>query len=358
MGIINEQYIASYVKKHMLELPKDILFDLAKEIDKNIKKSRRKEDFLRIILDSKKEDDYYINLYYKLKDNFFGVRTTEMQDLLGVNNTELRKLLKKNVVKANYYINKRLYGSYCDIPYYSLTELLELEKEDIRKYIKVATPKQLENLKKAREIALENRTCINCRTVYPTKSYLIKGLCKNCWHEEKVKKEFKYIFENKEDYLILDTETTGLEENDKIIDIAIIDLEGNVLLNTLLYTDTEISKEAYAVNHIIKDDLIGKPTFKDIIEKIENIIQDKILLIFNSSFDVNMMKNNGYKKDIKSKCLMNLYMNYINSDRWIGLQEALDYEGIKIEQNHRALGDCYCCLELIKKINERIITFE
>ena len=51
---------------------------------------------------------------------------------------------------------------------------------------------------------------------------------------------------------------------------------------------------------------------------------------------------------------MNLYMNYINSDRWIGLQEALDYEGIKIEQNHRALGDCYCCLELIKKINERI----
>ena len=37
MGIINEQYIASYVKEHMLELPKDTLFNLAKEIDGNVK---------------------------------------------------------------------------------------------------------------------------------------------------------------------------------------------------------------------------------------------------------------------------------------------------------------------------------
>lgn len=350
MGIINEKYIASYVKEHMLELPKDTLFNLAKEIDGNVKKSRNKDDFLRVILKSKKEDDYYINLYYRLKDNFFGVKTTEMQKLLGINNTELRKLLKKNVVKANYYISKRLYGSYCDIPYYSLIELLDLEKEDIKKYIKVATPKQLESLKKAREVALSNRTCIKCERVYPSKKDLHEGICNECWHEEKVKRKVKDIFENKDKYLIADTETTGVEKDDKIIDIAIIDLEGNILLNTLLYTDKEISEGAYEVNHISKEDLIGKPTFKDIIKEIETIIQDKTLLIFNSSFDVNMMKNNGYKKDIKSQCLMNLYMDYIDTDRWVGLQRALDYEGIEIEQNHRALGDCYCCLELLKKM--------
>ena len=47
---------------------------------------------------------------------------------------------------------------------------------------------------------------------------------------------------------------------------------------------------------------------------------------------------------------MNLYMNYVDSERWIGLQRAMDYEGIDIIQDHSALGDCLCCLELIKKI--------
>jgi hypothetical protein len=47
------------------------------------------------------------------------------------------------------------------------------------------------------------------------------------------------------DALIVDTETTGLSIKDEVIQIAIIDLDGKVLLNTLLKPTVSISTEAY-----------------------------------------------------------------------------------------------------------------
>ena len=42
------------------------------------------------------------------------------------------------------------------------------------------------------------------------------------------------ILKHKEDYVILDTETTGLGDSDVIIQISIIDLDGNVLMDSLI----------------------------------------------------------------------------------------------------------------------------
>lgn len=161
---------------------------------------------------------------------------------------------------------------------------------------------------------------------------------------------FKEIWNNKEKYVILDTETTGFSEDDRIIEIGITDVNGNVLLDTLVYTDVEINPSASAVNGIYNDDLIGKPTIPDLSDKIESILEDKIVLIYNEDFDVRMLRQSGYKKPFESKCLMKAYMNYIGSRRWVKLAVAMESHGINIEQNHRASDDCICCAKLIEKI--------
>ena len=161
---------------------------------------------------------------------------------------------------------------------------------------------------------------------------------------------FEKIWNNKKDYVILDTETTGFGESDRIVEIGITDVDGNVLLDTLVYTDVEISPAASNVNGIYNKDLEGKPTIEELTPQIDEILRDKIVLIYNADFDTRMLVQSGYKKAFKSECLMKHYMNYIYSKRWVKLAVAMERNGINIEQNHRAADDCICCAKLIEKI--------
>ena len=111
-----------------------------------------------------------------------------------------------------------------------------------------------------------------------------------------------------------------------------------------------ISPEASYVNGIKNSDLVGMPTIRELTPRIQEIFKDKTILIYNADFDVRMLYQSGYEEDINSWCMMYLYMDYASSDRWIGLQRAMQYEGINIIQDHSAYGDCICVLELIKKI--------
>ena len=106
------------------------------------------------------------------------------------------------------------------------------------------------------------------------------------------------------------------------------------------------------VNGIKNSDLEGMPTIKELTPKIQELFKNKTILIYNEVFDVRMLYQSGFEGEFNSCCMMNLYMDYINSDRWVGLQRAMKYEGIDIVQEHSAFGDCKCVLELIKKIAE------
>lgn len=161
---------------------------------------------------------------------------------------------------------------------------------------------------------------------------------------------FKEIWNNKQDYVILDTETTGFSSSDRIIEIGITDVDGNVLLDTLVYTEVEINPAASKVNGIYNKDLEGKPTIEELAPQIDKILKDKTVLIYNKDFDVRMLIQSGYKTAFKSECLMIDYMEYIHATRWVKLAVAMEQNDINIEQNHRASDDCICCAKLIEKI--------
>ena len=98
-------------------------------------------------------------------------------------------------------------------------------------------------------------------------------------------------------YIILDTETTGLEvqQGHKIIEI------GAVLLNdrrksdqhfhTYLNPQRIIDEEASKVHGITNADLEDKPLFEEIVEEFLEFIDGSTLVIHNAPFDVGFLNN-------------------------------------------------------------------
>ncbi len=95
--------------------------------------------------------------------------------------------------------------------------------------------------------------------------------------------------------LFIDTETTGLEESDKICSLAL--LENNHAHYELINEKKKIPSEASAIHHITKEMLEGKPTLIEsetieFLQKYNN--SEHTLIAHNISFDIAMLKSSGF----------------------------------------------------------------
>lgn len=101
-------------------------------------------------------------------------------------------------------------------------------------------------------------------------------------------------------YVLFDTETTGNQEEDKVIQFGamIVDQKGKVeAFDELCSTDIDIKLEAMEVHNITPDLLIGKPkatetTFYKRLEELNT--NENYLIAHNISFDMGMIKKEGF----------------------------------------------------------------
>ena len=93
--------------------------------------------------------------------------------------------------------------------------------------------------------------------------------------------------------LILDTETTGLDfDNDRIIEIGIVELIDNVLTQNYFHEYINPGMDiiiAQKIHGITNEFLINKPTFNKVAQKFLNFIKDDIIVIHNAEFDTNFI---------------------------------------------------------------------
>lgn len=85
--------------------------------------------------------------------------------------------------------------------------------------------------------------------------------------------------------LFLDTETTGLGIDDEIVEIAIIDADGAVLLDTLVHPLKPITPDTTAVNGITNDMLAGAPPWSEIGPQVAALISGRIVIAHSAEFD-------------------------------------------------------------------------
>ena len=94
--------------------------------------------------------------------------------------------------------------------------------------------------------------------------------------------------------LILDTETTGLDyENDKIIEIGVVELRDNILTQNYFHEyinpNIDISISAQKVHGLSSEFLSDKPTFNNIAQRFLDFIKNDTIIIHNANFDTNFI---------------------------------------------------------------------
>ncbi|WP_440495482.1 3'-5' exonuclease [Serratia sarumanii] len=163
--------------------------------------------------------------------------------------------------------------------------------------------------------------------------------------------------------LVLDTETTGLDDKAEIIEIAVIDATGKVLLNTLVKPSKPIPAEATAIHGITDEMVKDAPTWPEVSPQLCSLISGKTIAIYNAEYDIRLLEQTDRIWKVTPKisvmpqivCAMHEYAEFYGQKserggyKWQKLTAAADQQGVTIEDApHRALSDCLTTLGVIK----------
>ena len=176
----------------------------------------------------------------------------------------------------------------------------------------------------------------------------------------------KNIGQLKERFIVVDTETSGLDSTvDRILSIAAIIYENGDPVQqfyTLINQPVYISPEATAVNGITSQMLQGAPSEQSAMtsfaEFCGDALKSKTLLVaFNSSFDFRFIKKAMDRCGIAGNVRHFDVLSYSRKN----IAELKNYKqvtvakhlGIDTTNAHNALADCRMCANILLKLLER-----
>ncbi len=168
-------------------------------------------------------------------------------------------------------------------------------------------------------------------------------------------------------FVTFDSETTGLEWEDQVIQWAVCDQEGNVLGSGDIKPTVLISEGAYTIHGITEEQLAGAPSFAQVWPVISNLLADQTVVIYNSNFDIGKIISSAQAHGIKvaydfvkAVCAMELFAefygeihDYYGTYTWQKLTTAIDSLNIDVlGQVHSAAHDAAATALIIKKLAE------
>jgi len=133
-------------------------------------------------------------------------------------------------------------------------------------------------------------------------------------------------------YIVLDTETTGLDPDDghKIIEIGCIEIINRKVTDNTFHKYInplrEIDIEASKVHGLTASNLSDKPLFNDIYDEFVSYISDSPLIIHNAPFDIGFLKKEFHDIERKDDFINNEIIDSLKLARKIspGKKNTLD----------------------------------
>ncbi len=166
------------------------------------------------------------------------------------------------------------------------------------------------------------------------------------------------------DFVILDSETTGLYEAE-MVQLAVIDPAGETLLDTLLKPSIPIEAGALRIHGITEAAVADAPTFADIVPVLRGVIANRRLVIYNAQFDWSIIRRLmialgeaeiPLPNDLNyPECAMLHYADFYGD--WSDYHQSYTYQKLP-GGDHSALGDCRATLALIEKMAEARLSHE
>jgi DNA polymerase-3 subunit epsilon len=176
--------------------------------------------------------------------------------------------------------------------------------------------------------------------------------------------EARLLLESKPVYL--DTETTGLHQSAEVIEVGIIDDQGEILFEQRIRPRGKIDPAAARLHGITIEMLVDSPTWEQVWPKAEAVLLDKRVGVYNVEFDLRLIKQSNQRTWMKSNLIesnffdiMKLYAQYFGdwdpyrqSFRYQSLEMAGRQCGIHLPNSHGAIDDCLLTRALLHYMAE------
>jgi DNA polymerase-3 subunit epsilon len=156
------------------------------------------------------------------------------------------------------------------------------------------------------------------------------------------------------DFVIFDSETTGLSSPVDFVQIAVVDPTGDTLFNSLLNPSCRIEPRARAIHGHTARSLSGAPYFFEGYPDLLDVLHKKRVIVFNASYDRRVwdtaVRRLGARGSLTGElprweCAMRQYARFVGERA----RRGGDYRPQKLPGgDHRALGDAIATLHLIE----------
>lgn len=167
--------------------------------------------------------------------------------------------------------------------------------------------------------------------------------------------------------LVLDTETTGLDETAEIVEVSLIDCHGTVLMNTFVRPNQPIPEEASAIHGITDAMVSSAPSWLQIRNQFFSLVSGRPVVIYNADYDTRIILQTDAPYGLPlpaldTHCAMLTYAEHWgqwderrNNWKWQRLTAAAEQQGVRPEgQAHRALADCRMTLGIIRAMAQEV----
>lgn len=151
---------------------------------------------------------------------------------------------------------------------------------------------------------------------------------------------------------VIDCETTGLGNSDRIIEIAVVTLDASTFetvdeFDTLVNPQRDVGKTDL---HGITASMVGgAPTMEEVIGALSRRLNGSVLAAHSLRFDSRMLRNECDRVGAEFDPGVGICTLHLAGEK---LSRAAERHGIPLKGHHRALVDARVCAELLRRLIE------
>ena len=160
------------------------------------------------------------------------------------------------------------------------------------------------------------------------------------------------------DPIFLDTETTGLYRSSEVVEVAVVDINGHKLFESLVKPVAAIPAAATAIHGITNGMVAEAPGWGAVWPRLRAVLSGRTIGIYNMSFDLRLLKQSVEQKKMtwapigaQVCCVMQMYRKFYprlgkGKAKKYSLETACRQFGIDAQQTHGALDDAKLTAEV------------